>query len=134
MSDISEKQFEKPPGPLTYIAKDINSYTVIYNSEPYTPDNTSGTEYARSYAIINCYYNQDPIAWIHFYERAKIPINSYSGSYPNYLLKLNFHISGFNDIINILRYEKPLRVELRLDSLRGSVYTSSNQPVGHQQE
>ena len=49
---------------------------------------------------------------------------------------LNFHypISRFNDIVNILRYEKPLYLLMITHSWSGGLVTDELEPVGEQEK
>jgi hypothetical protein len=50
-----------------------------------------------------------------------VPKNDFFGTLPNYLAVLNFHISRFNDIINILRNEEKIFVYLNPNTLDGEI-------------
>ena len=59
-----------------------------------------------SKAYISC-HDKEEMVGVNFYDRQPPP-NSYRIARPNNILVINFHFSRFNDIINILRYHKPL--------------------------
>jgi hypothetical protein len=61
------------------------------------------------------------------------PIND--NSYTNNQIHLQFHVSRFNDIISILRYEKPLTLKIDTTSSNGWIATSDSayEPVGEQE-
>lgn len=46
--------------------------------------------------------------------------------------QLNFHLSQFNDIVNTVRYEKPLYLILTTDNWNGSISTNL-EPVGEEE-
>ena len=61
------------------------------------------------------------------YLPAKISINEWK-------ITIRYHIDRFNDIINILRYEKPLKIYLDTESLIGGISTGTSEPVGEQEQ
>jgi len=48
-------------------------------------------------------------------------------------ITIRYHIDRFNDIINILRYEKPLKIYIDTESLIGGISTGTSEPVGEQE-
>lgn len=101
------------------IDRDFDNFYVSYASLDLDDSTNPGT---KSWAYITCLNKNQMVGTIVFYERQPPPINSYRGSPPNYNLRINFHISRFNDIINILRYHRPLSLSLDLVRLDGAVY------------
>jgi len=82
-------------------------------------------------AIINCYDGRLDAGSIRFCsDDVPVPSNDISASgYPT----LNYPISKFNDIISILRYEKPLYLHLTRDTLIGIIATDEQEPVGEEE-
>jgi hypothetical protein len=81
-------------------------------------------------ATIAC-YTSSPWQYVGrmvFYSE-NIPPNTTTG---NNLPSLHFHASQFNDIIDILRYEKPLFLRMNTGSLNGELATSSEE-IGEQE-
>ena len=48
-------------------------------------------------------------------------------------LYLRYRLSQFNDVVNILRYEKPLYVRLSTETLVGRLATHQDEPIGEQE-
>ncbi len=48
-------------------------------------------------------------------------------------IHLYYPISKFNDIVNTLRYEKPLAINLQTDNGIGSIFTLEYEPEGEQE-
>jgi hypothetical protein len=117
-------------GQLNYVEKWFDSYLVTYMSVDLGDPASAGT---KCFAYIACYDKQQLVGLIKFYERQPPPVNSYRGSDPNYIVSINFHISRCNDMINILRYHKPLALSFDLMKLEGSV-SSDFEAVGQQEK
>ena len=115
---------------LNVIEKWFDSYLVTYVSMDLGDPASSGT---KCFAYIACYDKKQLVGLIKFYERQPPPVNSYRGTDPNYIVSINFHISRFNDIINILRYHKPLALSFDLMKLEGAV-NSDFEPIGQQEK
>ena len=64
-----------------------------------------------------------------FVDKYPIPKNSYQ--YEKF--KIHFHILRFSDVIDILRYEKPLRIYFDDVKLTGYLYTTEFKPTGEQE-
>jgi hypothetical protein len=90
--------------------------------------NSSGV--SKVWAAINCNNVNQYVGTLWFVDTYPIP-------FQNALSKdgivIYYNTSHFNDIIGILRYEKPLRLELDTDKLEGSIVTYSYEPVGEQE-
>ncbi len=99
--------------------KNFNKYYIYYTTKEghVTPS-------------IPLYYDDLSIGYIYFTE--KLPTSK------NYInsegkITLRYHIDRFNDIVNILRYEKPLKIYLDTESLIGGISTGDFEPVGEQE-
>jgi hypothetical protein len=76
-------------------------------------------------------YNDDQsIGYIFFTEKLPTSKNYISNEGK---ITLRYHIDRFNDIINILRYEKPLKIYLDTESSIGGIGTGDFEPVGEQE-
>jgi hypothetical protein len=65
-------------------------------------------------------------------DREKLDLNSYTDN----VINMNCHISRFNDIINIIRYEKPLRIVFDSSKVEAWIESSPSteyEPVGEQE-
>jgi hypothetical protein len=81
--------------------------------------------------VLNCYDGDSYVGSISFYKAGATvpPNNKTSSGYVN----LRYTISQFNDVIGILRYEKPLFLMLSIPSLIGYIATSEAEPVGEEE-
>jgi hypothetical protein len=101
------------------IAKKFDSYRIYYmcggNESP----------------LINCYDGGSYVGKLCFHkDGAPVPPNALvSGS----IIYLRYTVSQFNDVIGILRYEKPLFLRLSTPSLIGYIATSQAEPVGEEE-
>jgi hypothetical protein len=112
------------------IEKKFDSFNVSYLSLNFGDPPNIGS---RCMAYIDCRDGQKPVGGIKFFDREPPPPNSYHGSYPNYTPTINFHISRFNDIINILRYQKPLSLWFDFIKLDGGVTSTVYESIGQQE-
>jgi hypothetical protein len=78
----------------------------------------SSSGISKVYAAISCYNINQIVGVLWFVDTYPIP---YEDSYNKDLLKIHFHTSHFNDIIDTLRYEKPLKLQFDTDKIEGSV-------------
>jgi hypothetical protein len=46
---------------------------------------------------------------------------------------VRYRLSQFDDVVGILRLESPVKVTLSDTSLKGAVFTGSDEPVGEQE-
>jgi len=101
---------------MAWIRKQFDRYILSYDTE---------RKNANVVASITCYTSLPwkSVGQILFYLE-DIPPNETAG---NDFLKLHFSASRFNDIINILRYEKPLSLIMNTDTLYGALQTSSEE-------
>ncbi len=103
---------------MATVRKDFDAYKVwYYSGHPYE-------------ALIYCYQGGSYVGRIVFFrEDSPIPPNANYSSGPS----IHYPLSRFNDIISILRYEKPLYLFLNLDNLIGIVATAQKEPVGEEE-
>lgn len=103
---------------MSLIRKDFDSYKIWYSSgHPYD-------------AHIYCYKEGTYVGRFVFYKDGQnVPPNSNLPSGPS----LHYPLSRFNDIVSILRYEKPLYLFLNTANNIGHLATSQNEPVGDQE-
>ena len=100
------------------VRKDFDSYKYwYYSGHPYE-------------ALIYCSQAGNYVGRIVFFnDDAAIPPNANYTSGPS----IHFPLSRFNDIITMLRYEKPLYLFLNLNNLIGIVATADAEPVGEEE-
>ncbi|HJT85350.1 MAG TPA: hypothetical protein VJ697_12795 [Nitrososphaeraceae archaeon] len=98
--------------------KDFNKYYIYYTTTEghVTPS-------------IPVYNDSQSIGYIFFSEKLPPSRNSINEG----KITLHYHIDRFNDIINILRYEKPLKIYIDSESLIGGISTGDSEPVGKQE-
>jgi hypothetical protein len=104
---------------MATVRKDFDSYKVWCYS---------GFQYE---ALVHCWKGGIPAGEIVFFkDDSPIPSNESSS---NGLPSIRYPLSRFNDIISILRYEKPFYLFLNLDTLVGIVGTAEQEPVGEEE-
>ena len=103
---------------------EFESYRIFYWS------NTS-TGYPEAEIILKGTSGAD-VGVIKFYQTIPANCNKLIG---NNLIYLCYHISRFNDIINILRYEKPLFIYINSQNMAGGIWTKEGtyEPVGEEE-
>jgi hypothetical protein len=113
---------------MAIISKGFDSYSIKYSSRKGQSTNL--------YAAITLYngINHNTAGFIWFTDFSVQDDNSYK----NNKIHLNFDISRFNNIVTILRYEKPLKIYLNDNSkkegwIQTSVQASGIEPVGEQE-
>jgi len=95
-------------------------------------DTQPNTETSRSFAAISLFDGHTWVGAIGFMDREKLDLNSYKDN----VIFMNCHISRFNDIINIIRYEKPLRIVFDPNKVEAWIETKPSgqyEPVGEQE-
>ena len=110
------------------IRKEFDSFQVFYETDTMKRD-----EGYRCEADIPCISRGETVAGLHFYDSEPIPKNwveMHEKRDP--IPMLNFHISRFKDIMNILRYQKPLWILYEYRYLRGTLY-GGNEDIGQQE-
>lgn len=103
---------------MAIVSNQFDSYKVFY----YTGGSVE--------SMIHCYQGATYAGRIVFYkDDTSIPANA------NYYFGPSIHypLSQFNDLISILRYEKPLFLSLNTSTLQGFVGTSEKEPVGEEE-
>ncbi len=99
------------------VTKPFDSYKLWYYSH-FNPE-----------AIIYCYKGRLQVGQINFYNDASVPQNSSKTFGP----EINYPISKFNDVITILKEEKPLCLFLSTHTGVGIVSTAEKEPVGEEE-
>jgi hypothetical protein len=107
---------------MSIIIKKFDTYGVKYSSPM-----VSGV--TKAWASIACYDFHVEVGYIVFPDSYPLPANLYT----NNKIKIHFHISRFNDIIGILRYEKPLHFYFDESKKEGWIGTVSHEPIGEQE-
>lgn len=97
-----------------------------YQIEYYTPSPTVITQ-----AIIRCFKGSTKVGNIFFNPNGTAIPPSTVGS--DGTITFYYEISRFNDVISILRYEKPLGLRFISANTFASIYTGSNEAVGEQE-
>jgi len=102
---------------MATIYTDFDGYRIwYYSGHPYE-------------ALIYAYKGTQYVGRIVFFkEGSAIPPNA---SYPE--PSIHYPLSRFNDVINILREEKPLYLLLNLTNMIGTLATSDIEPVGEEE-
>ena len=103
---------------MSTVKKDFDSYKVwYYSGHPYE-------------ALIYCYQGGSYVGRIVFFkDDAAIPVNANYSSGPS----IHYPLSRFNDVITILREEKPLYLFLNLTNFIGILATAEQEPVGEEE-
>ncbi len=84
-----------------------------------------GRIYSKGSAYLSLYFRAKKVGEIGFYDEVPVRKNDASGKFP----VLNFHLKILSDILNTLRYEKPLYIQININNLSGAVGTSA-EPIG----
>ena len=101
--------------------------TVQANFDSYRIWYYSGHPYE---ALIYCYKAGAFVGrMVFFSESAAVPPNSNAGGTPS----IHYKLSRFDDVVTILRYEKPLYLFLNLDNLIGTLATNDLEPAGEEE-
>lgn len=100
------------------VQKNFESYRIwYYSGHPYE-------------ALVYCYQAGAYVGRIVFFkDAASTPPNANFASGPS----IHYPLSRFNDVITMLRYEKPLYLFLNLDNLIGIVATNDLEPTGEEE-
>jgi hypothetical protein len=109
---------------MTFIVKPFDTYQIKYLS---FTDNSGNS---RVYAAISCYNGSQYVGVLWFLDTYPIADQNIVGKDG---LKIIYHTRHFNDIVGILRYEKPLRLEFDTDKKEGSLLTATWEPAGEQE-
>jgi hypothetical protein len=81
--------------------------------------------YSKATASLTLFFKAYEVGKIGFYDEVPVRRNEALGKIP----VLNFHISLLSDIIDMLRNEKPLYIQLNTDNWNGGLNTSA-EPIG----
>ena len=117
----------KTASPPTSIEKELDSFMVFYNSFDIDDPRPMSTG-TKAEATIICYNRSSLAGVINFYEHQPPPVNSYRVSQHSHII-INFHISRFNDIINILQNHSGLSLWLDFNRLDGALLMSAPDPT-----
>jgi hypothetical protein len=117
---------EHPFTPLPDIREQIDRYIINYASSRNVTHDPPNTEFSTCTAYITC-YNKDNkfIGHLIFYDSDVVPVNEYFNPPPHSAI-INYHISRFNDVINILRNEELIFLHLNLNTLDGEISANGN--------
>jgi len=102
--------------------KQFNSYQISYHS--HNPAVTS-----RMAANVPLYFNNQVLGVLRFVEESPLPKNVLDPVTEDF--DVFYHLDRFNDIINILRYEKPLWISID-DNLNAQIVTHF-EPTGEEE-
>jgi hypothetical protein len=81
--------------------------------------------------LINCFKGANYVGKLVFHNTAGAP--PANGVLPDGTIYLRYRLSQFQDVIGILRQEKPLYLRLSTPSLIGFLATQQGEPVGEQE-
>ncbi|MCJ7443150.1 MAG: hypothetical protein MUO26_01225 [Methanotrichaceae archaeon] len=90
-------------------------------------------------AVIRCYSERERVyqGSIYFYSKDKVPKSSGTIGQNYFYFALNFEIERYQEIIETLRYEKPLFVDVVWDAnkfiIEGNLGTTTGEPIGEQE-
>jgi len=103
---------------MATVQKDFDAYMVwYYSGHPYE-------------ALVYCYKAGAYVGRIVFFkDGSAIPPNANYASGPS----IHYPLSRFGNVIDILRYEKPLYLFLNLDNLIGILGTNEQEPAGEEE-
>lgn len=114
---------------LNILERGFDSFEVTYFSQDLRVPNPRHTGTESGATII--FFDKNELAGaINFYEQQPLPINRFiSSSRPH--ISLTFHISRFNDIMNVLRKESALTIWFDHNTLDGGL-GGVREPIGQQ--
>ncbi|MDX1477151.1 MAG: hypothetical protein R3301_05565 [Saprospiraceae bacterium] len=95
---------------------EFDNYIIYHESKPNSIEK----------AVITCFMGEKTVGYIHFYDGA-VPEPEVL---PTGVMRLCFHFDRLPEIINTIRYEKPLYISLYEDK---SVLSTIREPVGEQE-
>jgi len=114
---------------MATIIKPFNNYIIEYHPNQYAVIGNQVEYITKSYASVGLFFNAEIAGRITFYDEVSVkPSFLYPGGGP----VLNFHVNQFTDIMNIIRYEKPLYIYLNTDNWYGYIGTTA-EPVGEEE-
>jgi hypothetical protein len=104
------------------VARNFDSYSVQYSSYK-----ENGVD--RTIASIRCKDGDILVGVVYFHDIYPLPENNIN----NNIIKMNLHISRFNEVITFLRYEKPLQLAFESTRKISDIRTPGIEPVGEQE-
>ena len=111
---------------MTTITKDFDTYQIKYASRKVQASSGLSTLYA--VITLQSGTNHLQVGTIWFLDT---PLQD--SSYTNNVITMYLDISRFNDIITLLRYEKPFRMYFDDSKKEASIQSFSHEPVGEQE-
>jgi len=110
---------------MAFLQQQFDSYLIYSRSGP----DGVGPWTGGYRAMVNCFKANTYVGGMRFLaESVPLPTNTGTAS----SIELHYPLSRFNDIVTILRYEKPLYLFFYTDSLVGMLSTTS-EPIGEQE-
>ncbi len=107
---------------MAFVTSEINSYKVVRYAK--------GQDASNLRAFIHCYYNNENVASLVFYDDdSNIPVNNQN---PGQRVNLNYPISAFAELLNVMQHEKPLYFGFITTNKLGYLSTTS-EPVGEEE-
>jgi len=107
---------------MVYVNREFNQYRLTYyNFLEATADGRGDYETTGDIELI---FDNETVAYVDFYDEIPIRRNSYTGGFFP-VIYINFHLSRFNEIFNILRNVRPLFVWLDTNGWRGGIYSNA---------
>jgi hypothetical protein len=107
---------------VSSIQKEFNSYRISYHSN-------NPAVVTRMTANVPLLYNKQVLGVLRFVDVSPLPKNVLDPVTEDF--DVFYHLDRFNDIINILRYEKPLWIAID-DNLNAQI-VSHIEPIGEQE-
>jgi len=111
---------------MTTITKDFDTYQIKYASRKVQASSCLSTLYAVITLQSGTNHVQVGTIWL-----LDTPLQD--SSYTNNVITMYLDISRFNDIITLLRYEKPFRMYFDDSKKEASIQSFSHEPVGEQE-
>lgn len=106
--------------------------TLTINFDSYRIRHDAGPLASQNYvAVIECLAGLAEVVNLIFMKEGITPPQNVKDV--NGVVLLYFPVSRFNDILNTIRYEKPLRCVFNSDSFWGYLETNSSEPTGEQE-
>lgn len=118
-----------------YIDNEFISFSLGYTSIDTLDPQHLGS---KTEAVIYLYNSEGATVGIIKFQERQPPLpntirpNTDTASHIPYIPEISFHISRFNDIMNILRYQKPLRFRYDLITVTGQI-NSGTEAIGQQE-
>ena len=107
---------------MGFVSKQFNSYRISYHS------NNPAVPY-RMMANVALYFNNQVLGVLRFVDVSPIPQNVLDPDTEDF--DVYYHLDRFNDIVNILRYEKPLYISV--DDFLNAQIGMNREPVGEEE-